>query len=387
MSLVLTDLPTRRLYASDASMYEELPTGVAFPRSAGEVRALVLEARERGLPLTPRAAGTSLAGQATGSGVIVDVSRHLTRILSLDPDARLARVEPGVIRDTLNREAARYGLQFGPDTSTTNRCMIGGMIGNNSCGSFSIRHGSTRDHVVEIEAVLSDGSAVVFGPLTPEELEERCRRGTLEGAIYRGILSLLEGHRQTILEASPHPEVRRRNTGYALDLLLEMEPLTPGGPPFNLVPLPLRERGDAGPHHGSHRATGAPSPAEGAGGGPVPDAPGGDAGHGGGGGLGAVRPWSWWTTPSSRRRRGTSSSAGTASSWRVSREAILVIQFEEDDGEPAGATEGGMPTARHPGNGAPAEDLDLTPDLARSRTASGSWDSATPTRSSPTPAR
>jgi FAD/FMN-containing dehydrogenase/Fe-S oxidoreductase len=367
MSLVLTDLPTRRLYASDASMYEELPTGVAFPRSAGEVRALVLEARERGLPLTPRAAGTSLAGQATGSGVIVDVSRHLTRILSLDPDARLARVEPGVIRDTLNREAARYGLQFGPDTSTTNRCMIGGMIGNNSCGSFSIRHGSTRDHVVEIEAVLSDGSAVVFGPLTPEELEERCRRGTLEGAIYRGILSLLEGHRQTILEASPHPEVRRRNTGYALDALLEMEPLTPGGPPFNLapflcgsegtlalttaatvrlVPLPLRKVMVVAQFRTLREAM-----------------------------LATVEAVGWGPSavelvddPILQATKGNLEQRRNRFFLEGEPEAILVIQFEEDGGEPAGATEGGMPTARHPGNGAPggSEDRDLTPEgLAR----------------------
>lgn len=237
MALVVTDLPTRRLYAADASMYEELPAGVAFPRSVDEIRSLVGEARERGLPLTPRAAGTSLAGQATGSGIIVDVSRHLTRIHAIDPAGRTARVEPGVIRDTLNREAARHGLQFAPDTSTTNRCMIGGMIGNNSSGSFSIRHGSTRDHVLQIEAVLDDGSTAVFGPLSAGEVDERCRRPTREGALYRGMLELLRRHRETILAASPHPEVRRRNTGYALDALLAMEPLTPGGPPFNLAAL------------------------------------------------------------------------------------------------------------------------------------------------------
>lgn len=234
---VRRDLGTRRVYAADASMYEEIPSGVAFPRSEAELRGVVLEAGRSGVPLTPRTAGTSLAGQATGGGIIVDTARHLNRILSIDPEARTARVEPGVIRDTLNREAGSFGLQFGPDTSTTNRCMIGGMIGNNSAGSFSILHGTTREHVLEIDAILSDGSEVRFGPLTPAELDAKCALPTLEGAIHRGMVDLLRTHRDAILASYPHPEIRRRNTGYALDLLARMDPITPGGPPFNLCSL------------------------------------------------------------------------------------------------------------------------------------------------------
>lgn len=237
MASIRTDSLTRHLYANDASMYEELPEGVAFPASAGEIAELVRRANRDGFSITARSAGTSLAGQATGGGVIMDVSRHLTRILSIDPHARTAHVEPGVIRDTLNREAARFGLQFGPDTSTTNRCMLGGMIGNNSSGSFSIKHKTTREHILEIEAVLSDGSTVHFGPLSKQDLEAKCRLETLEGSIYREMLALLREHRERITASYPHPEIIRRNTGYALDRLCEMDPVTPGGRPFNLAEL------------------------------------------------------------------------------------------------------------------------------------------------------
>lgn len=237
MPTIHVDALTRRLFAADASMYEELPEGVAFPRSLEDLRELVSTCRASGAPITPRSAGTSLAGQATGSGIVVDVSRHMDAVLDLDAVAREAVVEPGVIRDTLNRMAAPHGLQFGPDTSTTNRCTLGGMIGNNSSGLFSIRHGTTRDHVLALEAVLSDGSVATFRPLSSGELEAICRQDTLEGRIYRDMLSLLREHRETILEAYPHPEIVRRNTGYALDLLCHMAPIVSGGAPFSLIPL------------------------------------------------------------------------------------------------------------------------------------------------------
>ena len=237
MPRIHSDSLTRRLFAADASMYEELPRGVAFPRTPDELVELVQHCRAEGVAITPRSAGTSLAGQATGSGLIVDVSRHMDAILGVDPLAAEVVVQPGVIRDSLNRVVAPHGLQFGPDTSTTNRCTLGGMIGNNSSGLFSIRHGTTRDHVVELDVVLSDGARVTFGALTPAELEARCALDTLEGRIYRETLALLREHRDRILEAYPHPEIVRRNTGYGLDLLCRMEPLTPGGPPFSLVPL------------------------------------------------------------------------------------------------------------------------------------------------------
>ncbi len=232
-----SDELTRRLYANDASMYEELPQGVCFPASTLDLQELVNQANQNDFSITARAAGTSLAGQATGDGLIADVSRHMTRILDIDPQKRAARVQPGVIRDELNRKAGEHQLLFGPDTSTTNRCMIGGMIGNNSSGSFSIKYKTTRQHVNELTVVLSDGSTAVFGPLTPGELKEKRSRNDLEGEIYRRMISLLCNHKDTIEKAYPHPDILRRNTGYALDLMCQMDPITPGGRPFNMCEL------------------------------------------------------------------------------------------------------------------------------------------------------
>ncbi len=228
---------TLSLYATDASMYEERPAGVVFPKNGSEIQEIVRWAHANHISITPRSAGTSLAGQATGNGLIMDVSRHMTAILDVDVQKRMAHVQPGVIRDSLNREIAGYNLLFGPDTSTTNRCMMGGMIGNNSAGSFSIKYGSTRDHILEIEAVLSDGSFVVFKPLSNDELEGKKKLATLEGHIYREMLVLIEKNKKDILEAYPHPEIIRRNTGYALDKLCSMQPFNPDGRPFNMAEL------------------------------------------------------------------------------------------------------------------------------------------------------
>ncbi|MGM0745756.1 MAG: FAD-binding and (Fe-S)-binding domain-containing protein, partial [Bacteroidota bacterium] len=237
MSTIQTDSLTRRLYANDASLYEELPRGVSFPNSRDDIQTLVRRSKAEDFTITARSAGTSLAGQTTGAGIIMDTSRHMQNILEINSEENYARVQPGVIRDTLNREAAKTGLQFGPDTATTNRCMLGGMIGNNSCGSFSIKHKTTREHILEINAVLSDGSAVTFKPLSSEELNQKLKLDPLEGEIYRGMLELLKTHKNEILKHYPHPDIIRRNTGYALDRLCEMDPITPGGRPFNLAEL------------------------------------------------------------------------------------------------------------------------------------------------------
>ncbi|MGB0348142.1 MAG: FAD-binding oxidoreductase, partial [Balneolaceae bacterium] len=190
-----------------------------------------------GFTITARSAGTSLAGQTTGGGVIMDVSRFMTELIEINEEEQWADVEPGVIRDTLNREAAKHELLFGPDTATTNRCMIGGMIGNNSSGSFSIKYKSTREHVLEMDVVLSDGSTATFKPLSEEELEDKLLHQTLEGDIYRRMLELLNEHKELIEKNYPHPEIIRRNTGYALDKLCEMAPIDPDGRPFNLCEL------------------------------------------------------------------------------------------------------------------------------------------------------
>ena len=235
--MIKTDSLTRRLYATDASLYEEFPSGVAFPKSADDIRSLVSQTADKNFSITARSAGTSLAGQTTGDGVIMDVSRYMTDIIEINEKERFARVQPGVIRDTLNREAAKSGLQFGPDTATTNRCMLGGMIGNNSCGSFSIKHKTTREHILEVDAILSDGSRVAFKPVGETELAEKLSLDTLEGSIYRGMVDLLKKHRDEIFESYPHSDIIRRNTGYALDRMCEMDPITPGGRPFNLAEL------------------------------------------------------------------------------------------------------------------------------------------------------
>ncbi len=234
-----TDELHRRLYATDASIFRELPAGVAYPRNAADIQVLVEYARERGLSLIPRTAGTSLAGQCVGKGIVVDVSRHMTRILEVCPEERWVRVEPGVIRDELNVALKPYGLFFAPNTSTANRCMLGGMVGNNSCGTTSLVYGSTRDHLLALRTVLSDGSEAFFHALTPQKFAEKCRLEQLEGRLYRHIRDRLS---QPEVQAEirthyPKPAIHRRNTGYAVDLLLRSNVFTPGGPDFNFCTL------------------------------------------------------------------------------------------------------------------------------------------------------
>ncbi len=223
----------RRLYAQDASPYEMLPQGVAFPRSADECAEFVRWLGAHGGTLVPRGGGTSLAGQCVGPGWVADLSRHMRRIRSIDPAARTARVQPGVVQDDLNDAAAVHGLQFAPDTSTSRQATIGGMIGNNSCGSYSLIHGTTRDHVIELEVVLADGTPAHFGPVARVDLPRKAQAPGLEGRLYRELPALVARHRDAIRSAHPKAGVRRRNSGYALDWLAEhLE-----DEPFNLAPF------------------------------------------------------------------------------------------------------------------------------------------------------
>lgn len=236
-SHIHTDELTRRLYANDASMYEELPAGVAFPQTDEDVMGLLSHARANARSLIARGAGTSLAGQTTGAGIVMDLSRYMNRALYLDTQQARACVQPGVIRDTLNRAVVAHGLHFAPDTSTTNRCTIGGMIGNNSAGLYSVKYGSTREHVRRIRAILADGSVAEFAPMPVSELERKQDAETVEGRLYRDMIALLKQQADLIRATYPHPSIIRRNTGYALDRLLEMEPFIPGGRPFNMAEL------------------------------------------------------------------------------------------------------------------------------------------------------
>lgn len=220
---ILDDRYHRLLYATDASAYREIPAAVARPRNTEDIIQLVRFAGEQGLTLIPRTAGTSLAGQVVGAGIIVDVSRYMTGILEINPEERWVRVQPGVILDELNKELEPYGLFFSPETSTSNRCMIGGMIGNNASGARSLIYGNTRDHVLSVKTVLSDGSEAEFGALDPGAFEDQCRGDTLESAIYRKVRDLLSNkeNQRSIRKGFPDPSLIRRNTGYALDILLE----------------------------------------------------------------------------------------------------------------------------------------------------------------------
>jgi FAD/FMN-containing dehydrogenase/Fe-S oxidoreductase len=229
----------RTLYATDASVYREMPQAVALPKNEEDICKLVRFARQHGTSLIPRTAGTSLAGQVVGPGVVVDVSRHMNRILEIDPDRRRVRVQPGVIRNELNLALAPHKLFFAPETSTQNRAMIGGMVGNNSCGANSVIYGSTRDHLVSVRAVLSDGSIADFGPLSPDELKAKCADNSLEAEVLRQMVSLLgsKENREEITREFPKPSIHRRNTGYALDSLADCAPFKPDGARFNLCRL------------------------------------------------------------------------------------------------------------------------------------------------------
>ncbi|HTJ14873.1 MAG TPA: FAD-linked oxidase C-terminal domain-containing protein [Dinghuibacter sp.] len=233
------DTAMRTLYATDASAYREMPLAVAIPKNESDIKKLIAFARAGKVSLIPRTAGTSLAGQVVGGGIVVDVSRTFTNILEVNPEERWVRVQPGVIRDELNMFLKTYGLFFGPETSTANRAMIGGMVGNNSCGSNSVVYRSTREHLLEVKAILSDGSDAVFHAVDIDTFHEKCEGDTLEANVYRTVRHLLSqtGNQDEIRREFPKPSIERRNTGYALDVLLETAPFTLGGPDFNFCKL------------------------------------------------------------------------------------------------------------------------------------------------------
>ncbi len=229
----------RTLYATDASAYREMPLAVAIPQTENDLRTLIHFANTHKIGLIPRTAGTSLAGQVVGNGLIVDVGRHFNKILELNTEEGWVRVQPGVIRDELNLFLKPHGLYFGPETSTANRAMIGGMVGNNSCGANSVVYRSTREHTLEVKALLSDGSETSFGALSADDFHAKCEGNSLEAAIYRTVRSMLGNYenQQEIRKHFPKPSVERRNTGYAIDLLVETAPFTAGGPDFNFCSL------------------------------------------------------------------------------------------------------------------------------------------------------
>ncbi len=236
---LFTDDTTKILYATDASAYREIPLAVAIPKSTNDLKKLIAFAASNHTSLIPRTAGTSLAGQVVGNGIITDVSKNFTKIIELNVAEHWVRVQPGVIRDELNMFLKPHGLFFGPETSTANRAMMGGMVGNNSCGSNSIVYRSTREHLLEVKALLSDGSEATFKSVTLEEFHEKCEGGNLEANIYRTTRTLLSNYdnQVEIRKEFPKKSVERRNTGYAIDVLLNSSPFTAGEEDFNFCKL------------------------------------------------------------------------------------------------------------------------------------------------------
>lgn len=269
--LIYKDSIYRTLYATDASAYREMPYGVCFPQNKDDIIEIMKEASAKELSVIARCAGTSLAGQVVGSGIVADVSREMTRILEVNAQEHWVRLEPGVVLDELNMAVEQYGLFFAPETSTSNRCCVGGMVGNNSCGSHSLVYGSTRDHLLAAKVILSDGSVAEFsqkraaemlrtimeeeaGQLTANDAEaaaknkesksenilEQKHPDNLEKRIYRHLyrLAMDAALLEKVNEEFPDKALRRRNCGYALDLVLnDIRRFAEGGEAPNLCSI------------------------------------------------------------------------------------------------------------------------------------------------------
>jgi FAD/FMN-containing dehydrogenase/Fe-S oxidoreductase len=217
------DTYSRLLYSTDASMYQMEPIGVVMPRHAGDVQAAIETARELRAPLLARGGGTSLTGQTVNHAVVLDFSRYMNEVLEVNEEERWARVQPGLVQDELNHHVRPRGLLFGPDTSTSNRATIGGMLGNNSGGSHSIAYGLTIDHVMEVHAILADGSRATFGEVTPDTFRQKMQAPGLEGRIYREVERIRAQYKDEI--AARYPRHWRRVCGYSLDELIRDRPL------------------------------------------------------------------------------------------------------------------------------------------------------------------
>src|SRR5205085_1038232 len=197
------DATSRRLYSTDASIYQVMPLGVVIPRTPDDLVSAVQIAAELEVPIVPRGGGTSLSGQSIGPGLIIDCSKYLNAVLDIDPAGRVARVQPGVVLDQFNRALAPHGLQFGPEVATATRANLGGMIGNNSAGSRSIVYGKTGDHVRRLRVVLSDGTTAEFGPVGPAEWDRRADARGREAEIYRDVRRVAAANAEEIRRRFP----------------------------------------------------------------------------------------------------------------------------------------------------------------------------------------
>jgi FAD/FMN-containing dehydrogenase/Fe-S oxidoreductase len=213
------DRGSRAMYASDGSNYRQIPIGLVVPRDDDDVVATVAACAKFGAPILPRGAGTSLAGQSCNVAVVLDFTKYMNKILELDPEGRFARVQPGVVLDTLRNRAEQHHLTFGPDPSTHSRCTLGGMIGNNSCGTHSLLAGKTVDNVLELRILLSDGTQMTVGPEADEsQTESIIAEGGRRGAIYSTLRGIRDQYSDII--RARYPNIPRRVSGYNLDQLL-----------------------------------------------------------------------------------------------------------------------------------------------------------------------
>lgn len=215
-----TDTYSKMLYSTDASIYQMMPHGVLIPEHEEHLHAAVELAQKYKIPLLPRTAGSSLAGQAVNEALVMDMTRHLDQIIEINAAEQWVRVQPGIVLDQLNLDLKPYGLQFGPDPASSNRAAMGGIVSNNSTGSHSIMYGMTADHVMEMEVILSDGTRTRFAPVNDHELNERMKRSGLEGEIYRNLVALTnDPHNREIIQNGT-PRHWRRCGGYNLDRLV-----------------------------------------------------------------------------------------------------------------------------------------------------------------------
>ena len=212
------DQYSRILYSTDASIYQIEPIGVVIPRNREDVIATVEAAHKYQVPLLPRGGGTSLAGQTVGHALVMDFSKYMNQVLEVNTDEAWVRTQPGIVVDELNHQLRPHNLMFAPDPATSNRANVGGLLGNNSCGSHSILYGKTMDNVREIDAVLSNGDQATFGPIAGDTLEAKLRGDSLEASIYRGVLDIVERNREEVDRR--YPTIMRRVSGYNLDDLV-----------------------------------------------------------------------------------------------------------------------------------------------------------------------
>jgi FAD/FMN-containing dehydrogenase/Fe-S oxidoreductase len=231
------DRYSRLLYSTDASIYQIEPVGVVVPRHKGDVQAVIEVANRLNVPVLARGGGTSLAGQTVGHAIVMDFSKYMQSVLEVNRDELWCRVQPGLVQDELNAYVRPVGLQFGPDTSTSNRATIGGMIGNNSAGAHSLTYGKTLDHVLELTVLLADGSEVVMGDLSAEAFENQSGADTLAGRAYREVARLAQQNKSEIL--ARYPKIMRRVSGYNLDEFIKSQP-------FNLSRILVGSEGTLG---------------------------------------------------------------------------------------------------------------------------------------------